>query len=348
VGRVEDDPSPEQAGRGPAVLLIEDLTKIFPGPVLAVNRLSLSVSRGEVFGFLGPNGSGKTTTISMILGLIRPTGGRITLLGAKVAGIGATGARRILRRVGAVTERSSQYPYLSGRDNLAVAALELGGIPENAIDRVLDLVGLRDAGSRRAQTYSHGMRQRLGLAAALLNEPEILFLDEPTTGLDPAGQHEIRELIVRLAREGKTIFLCSHQLHEVEQVCSRVGVLKKGELIAEGAVEALLRHRSLIRVRVPDPPVAATALAHIDWIRDRKPDGAYLLVEAPLERAAEVNAALAGAGIFASEIRQEADSLESFFLEITGDALGDTPGDPGDTPGGGPGKIPAGAPKGQS
>ncbi len=294
------------------VLRIEGLTKFY-GPVRALHDLTLSVRRGEVYGFLGPNGAGKTTTVSLILGLIRPTAGRIELLGHDTR----RGRRKVLRRVGAIVERPAFYPHLSGADNLRVAAWELGGVPEVRIAQLLERVGLADRADDKVKGYSTGMVQRLGLAAALLNEPELLFLDEPTSGLDPAGQAEIRTLIRELAEEGVTVFLCSHLLHEVEQVCHRVGILNKGELIAEGAVEELLRRKEVIQVRVADLERAAALLRRLAWVREVRREDDRLLVEAPIARSAEVNAALARRGLYASEIRPLETTLEAFFLQVT-------------------------------
>ncbi len=294
------------------VLRVEGLTKFY-GPVRALHDLTLSVRRGEVYGFLGPNGAGKTTTVSLILGLIRPTAGRIELLGHDTR----RGRRKVLRRVGAIVERPAFYPHLSGADNLRVAAWELGGVPEVRITQLLERVGLADRADDKVKGYSTGMVQRLGLAAALLNEPELLFLDEPTSGLDPAGQAEIRALIRELAEEGVTVFLCSHLLHEVEQVCHRVGILNKGELIAEGAVEELLRRKEVIQVRVADLERAAALLRRLAWVQGVRREDDRLLVEAPIARSAEVNAALARQGLYASEIRPLETTLEAFFLQVT-------------------------------
>ncbi len=294
------------------VLRVEGLTKFY-GPVRALHDLTLSVRRGEVYGFLGPNGAGKTTTVSLILGLIRPTAGRIELLGHDTR----RGRRKVLRRVGAIVERPAFYPHLSGADNLRVAAWELGGVPEVRITQLLERVGLADRADDKVKGYSTGMVQRLGLAAALLNEPELLFLDEPTSGLDPAGQAEIRALIRELAEEGVTVFLCSHLLHEVEQVCDRVGILNKGELIAEGAVEELLRRKEVIQVRVADLERAAALLRRLAWVQGVRREDDRLLVEAPIARSAEVNAALARQGLYASEIRPLETTLEAFFLQVT-------------------------------
>ena len=190
----------------------------------AVDGLDLAVRRGEVFGFLGPNGAGKTTVIAMILGLIRPDAGQITILGHDAL----RDCEAALRRVGAIVETPTFYPYLSGIDNLRALALARGGAPAGRFAEVLALVGLQGRERDRFSSYSLGMKQRLGIAGALLHEPELLILDEPGNGLDPAGMVEIRELILRLAQEGQTIILCSHLLAEVQHVCDRVLILAQG------------------------------------------------------------------------------------------------------------------------
>jgi ABC-2 type transport system ATP-binding protein len=306
------------------VLRTQGLTKYYAGGVRAVQDLDLTVRQGEVYGFLGPNGAGKTTTISIILGLIAPTAGEVELLGRRLPtarGVGSIGDneewRRVLRRVGAVVEEPAYFPFLSGRDNLAVAARELGGAAEERIGKLLNLVELEGQAGRKVKTYSQGMKQRLALAMALLNAPQILFLDEPTNGLDPAGQREIRALISRLAQEGTTIFLCSHLLHEVEQICDRVGVLKQGVLIAEGAVTALLRRGQWIQLRLAETATGAEVVRELAWVGQVRVEGDRLMVEAPVERSSEINAALAERSLYAAEIRPLDTTLESFFLEIT-------------------------------
>ncbi len=217
------------------VLQTFELTKRF-GDVLAVDHVNLRVEEGELFGFLGPNGAGKTTTISMILGLLHPTAGRVEVLGEVVSPT-RTGA---LRHVGALVGTPGFLPYLSGRENLRLLARLYPDVDDRRVDEVLDLVGLRDAATRKVKGYSTGMRQRLGLAAALLHRPRLLVLDEPTSGLDPIGMKEMRELLRTLADGGTTIFLSSHLLHEVEQICDRVAILNRGRILAEGEVRELL------------------------------------------------------------------------------------------------------------
>jgi ABC-2 type transport system ATP-binding protein len=297
-----------------SVILTEGLTKRF-GTRTAVDSVDLDVRPGEIFGFLGPNGAGKTTTIGMLLALIRPTSGRAIVLGHDVQ-------RRpepALRRVGAMVEAPAFYPYLSGRDNLRVLA-RAGGLSDSRVIAALDTVELTERARDRFKTYSQGMRQRLGIAAALLHQPQLIILDEPTSGLDPAGQLEIRELIRTLAERGRTIFLSSHLLHEVEQLCGRVAILKAGRVIAEGAVADLLRRGRGVLVRVAgDPARALELLRGAGWTADAERDDGALLVDAPAERAAEINGLLTSHAIPVAEIRSYEERLEDFFLDVTRD-----------------------------
>ncbi len=227
--------------RSPFPIETQGLTKHY-GKHLAVVGLDLRVPRGVVFGFLGRNGAGKTTTIGMLLGLLRPTGGEAWVLGHDVR----HDLRPALRRTGVLLDRPAFYPYLSGRENLWVVAQALGGVAPKRIGAVLQVVELADRASDRFAAYSAGMKQRLGLAAALLNDPELLILDEPTTGLDPIGQRDIRKLVHRLASEtGKTIFFSSHQLREVEQICDQVAVIDEGRLVAQGPLTEVAAGRDL-------------------------------------------------------------------------------------------------------
>jgi ABC-2 type transport system ATP-binding protein len=295
-----------------AVILTEGLTKRF-GRRTAVANLNLQVRPGEIFGFLGPNGAGKTTTIGLLLGLLRPTAGRALLMGCDVQ----TQPERALRDVGAMVEAPAFYPYLSGRDNLRVLA-RAGGLPETRVSAALDLVDLADRAGDRFKSYSQGMRQRLGIAATLLHEPQLIILDEPTNGLDPAGQHEIRALISTLAHSGHTIFLSSHLLHEVEQLCERVAILKSGQVIAEGAVADLLRRGRGVLVRVGGDAAAALALlSGIPWVGGVELRDDALLLDVPADRAAEINALLGAHAIAVAEIRAYERHLEDFFLEVT-------------------------------
>lgn len=234
------------------VISTSRLTKAFD-KLVAVNDLHLEVQRGDVFGFLGPNGSGKTTTIRMLLGLIRPSVGSISMFGLD----NSTHLPEILSRVGAIVEMPVFYPYLSGIDNLRIVAMASGMRPgkvnQERIDEVLNLVDLGTRVKDAYRKYSLGMKQRLAIGAALLTDPELIVLDEPTNGLDPAGVHEIRQLILRLSSIGKTIFLSSHILYEIQQVCNRVAILQKGKLIKQGNVQELLKEGKRLVVRLGTP-----------------------------------------------------------------------------------------------
>jgi ABC-2 type transport system ATP-binding protein len=305
------------------------LTKAF-GRLVAVNDLHLQVMRGDVFGFLGPNGSGKTTTIRMLLGLIRPTAGRAIIFGMDTA----QQMPLILPRIGAIVETPVFYPYLSAVDNLRVIGAASGMVSGKAnqrrIDEVLELVELHVQAKMTYRKYSLGMKQRLGIAAALLTDPEIVLLDEPTNGLDPAGMFEIRQLIHRLAVLGKTIFLSSHLLNEVQQVCNRVAILQKGNLIKQGNVRELLRGSEQVLVRFNNSEeaqqaktVLETAKQHgADWIgevhiqMDRQ-DQSTLLIDTPKSYSTEINAMLARNYLFAAELHPNEGSLEEVFLQLT-------------------------------
>jgi ABC-2 type transport system ATP-binding protein len=305
------------------------LTKVF-GKLVAVNDLHIEVMRGDVFGFLGPNGSGKTTTIRMLLGLIRPTAGRAILFGMD----SAHQLPEILQRVGAIVETPVFYPYLSGLDNLRVIAassgMKMGPINDRRLEEVLDIVELHSYENLAYRKYSLGMKQRLGIAAALLTDPELVLLDEPTNGLDPAGMIEIRRLIQRLSSLGKTIFLSSHLLYEVQQVCNRVAILQRGNLVKQGKVSELLQHSQQIEIRLDKEEETQQAL-HVllearergaEWIRSasieaHKRGGSVLFVDAPTQRSAEINALLARHQLFASELHPHEGTLEEIFLELT-------------------------------
>lgn len=281
------------------------------GPTAALRSLDLELRAGEVFGFLGPNGAGKTTTVKLLLGLMRPTAGTIELFGERLAG----NERRIMPRVGAIVEAPAFYPYLSARDNLRVLS-RLGGVEEGRIDAAIEVVGLRGAERHKFAHYSVGMKQRLGIASVLLRDPHLVILDEPTSGLDPQGQRDIDALIRRLADEGRTVFLCSHLLGEVEQICDRVAIMRSGEKLFEGAVADLVRGGGQIAVRVPDADAATLVLAGQRWVRDVSREADYLVIDAPAERSGDVTAALASAGIFLTELRPRPRSMESLYHEV--------------------------------
>ncbi|RZQ60539.1 ABC transporter ATP-binding protein [Amycolatopsis suaedae] len=282
------------------------LTKRY-GDTLAVDAVNLTVRAGEVYGFLGPNGAGKTTTLRMLLGLLRPTSGEVALFGRPPGD---------LREVGALIESPGFYPYLSGRNNLSVLA-RYARVGTDRVDTVLDLVGLSERAGDRYSRYSLGMKQRLGVAAALLKDPRLLVLDEPTNGLDPAGMSDMRDLLRRLAGQGRTVLLSSHLLGEVQQICDRVGVISRGRLVAENTV-AELRGEAVLHV-VAEPAgraeTVATELLGAARVR-RQRRGLELTVEP--EKAAWVNGELVAAGLAVSELRYRERDLEQVFFELTG------------------------------
>ncbi|RMH00602.1 MAG: ABC transporter ATP-binding protein [Chloroflexi bacterium] len=293
------------------VLQTRDLTKRF-GSVTAVNQVNLVVYAGEVFGFLGPNGAGKTTTIGMILGLIHPTAGQIEIFGQQVT----PHHNAALRRVGALVGSPALIPYLSGRDNLRLLARLYPELPPQRVDEVLALVGLSEAADRKFKAYSTGMKQRLGLAAALLHKPALVVLDEPTNGLDPAGMREMRQFIRALADEGVTVFLSSHLLHEVEQVCDRVAVLNRGQIVTMGRVDELLKgSHEVVKVRVPEPKAAADVLAMLPDVTRVETNGRFVQVHGVSGE--QVLSHLTHHGIVPGELRVERSDLEDLFLELT-------------------------------
>ena len=295
-----------------AAIHTEGLSKRF-GTRMAVDQLDLHVRHGCVFGFLGPNGAGKTTTIGMLLGLVKPSAGRAIVLGYDIA----RAPEQALAGVGAMIEAPAFYPYLSGRDNLRVLAWA-DGVTAARVEAALDLVELADRAGDAFRVYSQGMRQRLGIAAALLHDPQLLMLDEPTNGLDPAGQLEIRELIRTLARSGRTIFVSSHLLHEAEQMCDEVAILKQGRVVTSGTVAELLRRGRGLLVRVVGDSAAAAALLRgAAWASGVEQRGDTLLVDAPTEHAAVITTLLAAHAISVAEIRPDERHLEDFFLEVT-------------------------------
>jgi ABC-2 type transport system ATP-binding protein len=280
--------------------------------VRAVKDVSLSVGAGEVYGFLGPNGAGKSTTIRMLLGLIAPTAGEVRLLGEDLRGNPA-----ILRRVGSLVDGGAFYPFLSGRKNLEVVAKTHGlAAAGDRIEALLDQVGLAKDGKRKVKGYSTGMRQRLGVAAALLADPDVVILDEPVNGLDAAGIQEMRALIRNLAADhGKTVFLSSHLLHEVQQVCDRVAIISNGAVVRESTIADLLRHDDDgLRVDAAPLDVAEAALAP-RWAVERA--DSVLVVRATRAEAPEVARRLIGAGVELFGIAPDQKNLEEVFLQIT-------------------------------
>jgi ABC-type multidrug transport system ATPase subunit len=286
------------------------------GHTVALDGLDLSVPRGAVYGFLGPNGAGKTTTIRCLLGLIHPDGGTMSLLGQPYTGRD----RRRLFDVGALIESPSFYPYLSGRDNLRVIASTGPAVAAGRIEEVLELMGLKDRATDHVSGYSLGMKQRLGIAAALLNDPNLLVLDEPANGLDPAGIHELRKLLRHLVGDGRrTILVSSHILPEVQQLADVVGIIDKGRLVYEGSLDNLLQASGSVRIRVEAAELAAAQaiLASIPGAEPVADGEGWITIRATPERASAANRALAEGSIYASAI-ETGSSLESIFLSLTG------------------------------
>jgi len=290
------------------------LTKRYGSGVLAVNSIHMSVRRGEVYGFLGPNGAGKTTTLRMLVGLIRPTSGTATAAGH------APGDPAGLKRIGSLIESPGFYPYLSGRENLRVVA-DLAGVDQKRVNEVLDIVELSSRAHRKFGTYSTGMKQRLGVAASLLKDPELLILDEPTNGLDPQGMAEMRKLIKDIGQGDRTVLLSSHLLGEVEQICDRVGVISNGKLVRQSTVQDLIGEEGVL-VRAQPMEKAEQMLATMfgsDAIS--RQDGALHLKVKP-EQSTDINRQLVSAGIGVSELRPFERSLEEVFFQLTGEKQG--------------------------
>jgi ABC-2 type transport system ATP-binding protein len=281
------------------------------GTRVAVHNLDLAVPRGGVHGFLGPNGSGKTTTIRMLLGLARATRGEMALFGTAVP----HGLPEVIDRVGAVVEMPKFLPHFTGRQNLTILARSQG-IGADRVDAAVETVGLTGRDGDRYKAYSLGMKQRLAIAATLLKDPQLLILDEPTNGLDPAGIREIRETIRALGESGVTVLLSSHILAEVQQVCTSATIIGNGRLLASGRVEDLLGASTSYRITVDDPDAARRALAGDAY--DVRADGSALRVETQAP-AAEITRTLGEAGIWLSELTSVRPDLETVFLELTAD-----------------------------
>jgi ABC-type multidrug transport system ATPase subunit len=290
------------------VVQTDALTKRY-GDRLAVDDVSMTVRRGEVYGFLGPNGAGKTTTLRMMLGLIRPTAGSASVLGRPA------GHSQVIERVGALIEGPGFFPYLSGRDNLRVLA-RTRGLEQGVVDGALKRVDLADRGGDKYKSYSLGMKQRLGVAAALMGDPELIVLDEPTNGLDPAGMADMRALIVSLARGGQTVLLSSHLLAEVQEICDRVGVINGGRLLRESTVTDM-RGDALLRIRAtPEDRVLAVAMKVAGDDGVRRSDGGWEL-DLPAAAAPGLVRDLVAAGVDVHEITSAERTLEEVFFEMT-------------------------------
>ena len=284
------------------------------GKRLAVDHLDLQVERAELFGFLGPNGAGKTTTIRMALGLIAPTGGSVEILGQEVRSHRA----QVLPRVGALVESPALYGYLSGRDNLRAVGNLLGGASEKRIDEVLEIVSLKGRDRDRVRTYSMGMKQRLGLAMALLDDPDLLILDEPANGLDPAGIVEMRDLLRELAAQGKTVFISSHVLTEVQQICTRVAIINHGKLIRVAQVHDLLQSSGEFEVKVDVPADLMATLRLQPWAQQARVEDGLVITPAPEGRGRNLVQFLVESGHVPDSVSVRQKDLEDIFLSLTG------------------------------
>jgi len=290
------------------ILNTYNVTKRF-GRYFAVDDLNLSVDRGDIFGFLGPNGAGKSTTIRMMLDLVRPTHGTIKIFGQLLR----VHRRQILNRVGALIEKPRFYEYLSARKNLTILAKLANIDPAMEVDRTLDIVGLLDRADQKVKAFSDGMKQRLGIAQALLGEPKFIILDEPTTGLDPKGMIDIRNLISELSTQNLTIFLSSHLLHEVEQICNKMAIINNGKLIRQGEVDNLIAN--CLHLKVDNIEKTAEILKNIDWIQRFENEKSEFRVYMSKNRSADLNRILVESGVGVFSLHQQL-LLEDYFLSV--------------------------------
>jgi len=293
------------------ILSVAGLTKHY-GMLKAVDDLSFDVHSGQVFGFLGPNGSGKTTTIGMIFGIVTPTAGHLRLFGSD----DPRALAQSRRRVGGTLEQPNLYPYLTGRQNLHLVAA-IKRLDDSHIEPALRSVDLLAAADRRTKGYSLGMKQRLALAAAMLGDPELLIFDEPTNGLAPEGMQEIRELILRLSRSGRTIVLCTHLLAEVERVCTHVAILKQGRLLRSGAVSELTAGAPVFRLRADNAQALWEAVANYPAARQMRRENEVVYTELADSDPALLSRYLAGLGIYLAELSNQRPTLEATFLRVT-------------------------------
>lgn len=293
------------------VLQTKQLTKTF-GRRTAVDSIDITAYEGEVFGFLGPNGAGKTTTLGMALGLIHPTSGEVTVLGERVT----PDRTQVLKQVGALLGAPAFVPYLTAWENVALVARLSPGIKAQRIEETLELVGLHDSIYRRVGKFSTGMKQRVGLAMALVHQPRFVILDEPTNGLDPAGMREIRVLLRSLVANGTTVLLSSHLLNEVEQVCDRIAVLNKGKVVVQGLVSELLAaQKPAVRLKLPAACDPTHALHDLPGVEELQTDGAWTIVSGVETQA--VMSHLLRQNIIPQEIAAHKTDLESLFMEVT-------------------------------
>jgi len=297
-----------------AIVETHGLTKRYGSGVLAVDSVDMSVRRGEVYGFLGPNGAGKTTTLRMLVGLIRPTSGTASVAGRQ------PGDPKGLTRIGSLIEGPGFYPYLSGRENLKVVA-DLASVSHRRVDEVLDMVEMTSRAGRKFGTYSTGMKMRLGVAAAVLKDPELLILDEPTNGLDPQGMAEMRKLIREIGQGDRTVLLSSHLLGEVEQICDRVGVISNGKLVKQSTVRELIGEKGVVVKAEPADRAGEMLTRMFGPAAVSREDGSFHVRTDP-SGSLEINRQLMGSGIAVSELRPFEKSLEEVFFQLTGDKQG--------------------------
>ena len=293
------------------ILETKNLTKTFSGHK-AVDSVNITVYEGEVFGFLGPNGAGKTTTLGMALGLVHPTAGEVTMLGQRVT----PNHIHALRDVGALLGAPAFVPYLSARDNIELVSRLTPGVDKKRIDEVIELVGLTDSARKKVSKFSTGMKQRVGLAMALVHRPRFVILDEPTNGLDPAGMREIRQLLRSLVENGTSVLLSSHLLNEVQQVCDRIAVLNKGRLVAQGRVDDLLNgQKPSVRLTVSDTEAAVRAFESLPGVENVQANGNTLIVMGVTSQV--VMNHLLSQHIIPMEITAQKNDLESLFMDVT-------------------------------
>ncbi|MCL4271818.1 MAG: ABC transporter ATP-binding protein [Anaerolineales bacterium] len=293
------------------ILETKDLTKTY-GKSKAVDAVNITAYEGEVFGFLGPNGAGKTTTLGMALGLVHPTTGEVSVLGERVT----PNHTHALKQVGALLGAPAFVPYLSAWDNIELVSRLTPGVDKKRINEVIDLVGLTDSAKRKVGKFSTGMKQRVGLAMALVHRPRFVILDEPTNGLDPAGMREIRQLLRTLAENGTSVLLSSHLLNEVQQVCDRIAVLNRGRVVAQGRVEDLLNgQKPSVRLTVPDTGTAVRAFESLSGVENIQASGNTLIVTGVTSQT--VMNHLLEHHIIPTEITAQKSDLESLFMDLT-------------------------------
>ena len=293
------------------ILKISNLNKIFNKHLHAVKNVSFEIKKGNVYGILGPNGSGKSTTLGIVLNVVNKTSGDFEWFGGKVA------THDALKKVGAIIERPNFYPYMTAKENLELVC-KIKGTPFSKVDEKLELVGLLERKSDKFRTYSLGMKQRLAIASALLNDPEILILDEPTNGLDPQGIRQIRDIIKVIASQGTTILLASHLLDEVEKVCTHVVVLRKGEMLYQGTVHNMIENNSFFELKSNDMLRLKTVLDEHSFVENTIEEDGKLLVYLKQDIAAqELNSYLFEQNIVLEHLVKRKNSLEEQFLELT-------------------------------